>query len=93
MHIHVHVLECEGLVRICRLTSTKKDHYFCFRNCGGVFCGWCSNKSALVKNELLSSPVRVCDGCFDKLDGHLQRENGVKLQNLSSERNTICNAT
>ena len=43
------------------------------RSCGGVFCYSCSDHFVPVQSQLLNTPVRVCDGCFDKMDGHLSQ--------------------
>ena len=48
---------------------------FLARNCGGVFCYDCAHHFMPVESELLNKPVRVCECCFDKLDGHLRKDN------------------
>ena len=51
-----------------------------FRSCGGVFCSSCSSHFVPVESQLLVDPVRVCDGCFDKMDGHLAQSQEEGLE-------------
>lgn len=37
------------------------------RHCGNIFCAECSARNALTPSS--KKPVRVCDGCFDELQG------------------------
>lgn len=38
------------------------------RACGNIFCGKCSAKQSAIPKFGIEKEVRVCDGCFDKLN-------------------------
>ena len=63
-HAATHCARCEKAF----WTGVRKHHC---RKCGRVFCGYCSNFFAPVPDENLHEKVRVCQSCFDRLDGFL----------------------
>ncbi|XP_061109284.1 early endosome antigen 1 isoform X6 [Conger conger] len=44
--------------------TVRKHHC---RHCGNIFCGECSSKNTLTPSS--KKPVRVCDTCFEELQG------------------------
>lgn len=54
-------------------TFLKRKHHC--RKCGRIFCYDCAHHYIPVESELLNKPVRVCESCYDKLDGHLRKDN------------------
>lgn len=48
-------------------TAFRRRHHC--RNCGGVFCGICSNSSAPLPNFGLTKAVRVCRDCYVRVVG------------------------
>eukprot|EP00033_Pygsuia_biforma_P002197 GCRY01002435.1.p1 GENE.GCRY01002435.1~~GCRY01002435.1.p1 ORF type:complete len:616 (+),score=164.16 GCRY01002435.1:108-1955(+) len=51
----------------CRstFTFTRRRHHC--RNCGGLFCGACSNRRMPILAKGIREPVRVCEKCFAAL--------------------------
>lgn len=52
----------------CRTSFTMLTRRHHCRSCGQVFCGNCSEKSSAIPDYGIEKPVRVCDGCFAKLN-------------------------
>lgn len=52
----------------CRTEFTMLNRRHHCRSCGQVFCGTCSGKSSTIPEYGIEKPVRVCDGCFAKLN-------------------------
>ncbi|XP_055588330.1 protein RUFY3 isoform X2 [Uranotaenia lowii] len=62
----------DGVVSSCRscekeFSITRRKHHC--RNCGKIFCSSCSEHVAVIPGDAASAkkPVRVCDGCWQKL--------------------------
>lgn len=62
-------------------TTFRRRHHC--RNCGGVFCGVCSNSQAPLPKFGLNKAVRVCRNCYSLSIGS-NATNGVSPTNSSS---------
>lgn len=54
------------LNRLWSLSSSLNIQHHC-RHCGNIFCAECSAKNALTPSS--KKPVRVCETCFEELQG------------------------
>ncbi|CAG2174960.1 unnamed protein product [Oppiella nova] len=67
---HAAVWKPDNTSNICmhckktQFTVINRRHHC--RSCGDVVCGHCSKSKFLIPNQS-AKPVRVCDGCYDKL--------------------------
>ncbi len=58
-----------GIIFIYRSILTPSQHHC--RNCGILVCHKCSSNKAVVKSVHPTNPTRVCDNCYDILEGAL----------------------
>uniref|UniRef100_A0A1A9W6N4 Lateral signaling target protein 2 homolog n=1 Tax=Glossina brevipalpis TaxID=37001 RepID=A0A1A9W6N4_9MUSC len=64
-------------------TAFRRRHHC--RNCGGVFCGVCSNTSAPLPKYGLTKAVRVCRSCYvHEINSHSQNSGFVDNTNNES---------
>ncbi|KEG13900.1 protein kinase [Trypanosoma grayi] len=62
----------ESTVNACRGCGSSfsfwRRRHHC-RNCGDVFCSSCSSKTSFIPESTYDSPERVCDNCFNEIQG------------------------
>ncbi|XP_075150825.1 lateral signaling target protein 2 homolog [Haematobia irritans] len=66
-------------------TAFRRRHHC--RNCGGVFCGVCSNTSAPLPKYGLTKAVRVCRACYVHELGPNSNNTNANPQNHSTHNN------
>lgn len=65
-------------------TAFRRRHHC--RNCGGVFCGVCSNTTAPLPKYGLMKAVRVCRGCYAH---ELNNSNNTTTMSTTGQVNTV----
>lgn len=71
----------------CRLQFSliaRKHHC---RNCGNIFCASCSSQSIPLPKLNIDKPVRVCDGCFEKVSNKNNDPLTLALPSSASSNN------
>ncbi|CAG2101323.1 unnamed protein product [Medioppia subpectinata] len=74
-----------------QFTVINRRHHC--RSCGDVVCGQCSKSKFLIPNQS-AKPVRVCDGCYDKLGKmrtSFKEKNNTDIQSDGKAMNKIEN--
>lgn len=72
-----------------QFTMLNRRHHC--RNCGSVVCGPCSSKKYLLPQQS-NKPVRVCLGCYDKLNKEKMDKTTTNIGNIINS-NTVGNIT
>ncbi|MFH4984621.1 hypothetical protein AB6A40_011330, partial [Gnathostoma spinigerum] len=68
---------------------TRKHHC---RACGQIFCDKCSGKTSTLPQYGIEKPVRVCDGCYDKLSNVSKTATSTQSSSIKPASQSITKA-
>lgn len=72
----------------CRLQFTLVARKHHCRNCGNIFCAKCSSQQIPLPKLNIEKPVRVCDGCYEKISSKNEDPLALAINKTSDTEQT-----